>query len=84
MLEDIGEGAYVVLQVKYGLIRLVNTEADLCEQVENVDMSCPIKKGKTKIIKDVELPAEIPPVSSTLQALLAGANTIAGNLHCFR
>lgn len=56
------EGAYVVLQVKYGLIRLVNTEADLCEQVSNVDLTCPIKKGKTTIVKDVELPKEIPPV----------------------
>ena len=52
----------MVLQVKYGLIRLVNTEADLCEQVSNVDLTCPIKKGKTTIVKDVELPKEIPPV----------------------
>ena len=50
------------MQVKYGLIRLVNTEADLCEQVANVDLECPIKKGKTVITKDVELPKEIPPV----------------------
>lgn len=64
LLEDVGPGAYVVLQVKYGLIRLVNTEADLCEQVANVDLKCPIKKGKTVITKDVELPKEIPPVSS--------------------
>jgi hypothetical protein len=41
----------------------VNTKADLCEQVKNVDMKCPIEKGKTKITKDVELPNEIPPVS---------------------
>lgn len=63
LLEEVGEGAYVVLQVKYGLIRLVNTEANLCEQVSNVDLSCPIKKGKTTITKDVALPKEIPPVS---------------------
>jgi len=61
--QTIEEGAYIVLQVKYGLIRLVNTKADLCEQVKNVDMECPIEKGKTKITKDVELPNEIPPVS---------------------
>jgi hypothetical protein len=60
--EEIDAGAYVVLQVKYGLIRLVNTEADLCEQVSNVDLECPIKKGETVIRKDVELPKEIPPV----------------------
>jgi hypothetical protein len=62
LLEDIEKGAYVILQVKYGLIRLVNTQADLCEQVSNVDLECPIKKGKTTITKDVELPNEIPPV----------------------
>jgi len=68
LLEDVGDGAYVVLQVKYGLIRLVNTEADLCDQVSNVDLSCPIKKGKTKITKDVELPKEIPPGTYTVFA----------------
>lgn len=52
----------MVLQVKYGLIRLVNTEADLCEQVSNVELDCPIQKGNTTIVKDVELPKEIPPV----------------------
>ena len=63
MLEDVEDGAFVILQVKYGLIRLVNTQASLCEQVSNVDLECPIKKGKTTITKDVELPKEIPPVS---------------------
>ena len=62
-LEDVEEGAYVILQVKYGLIKLVNTEADLCDQVSNVDLECPIKKGQRIIRKEVELPKEIPPVS---------------------
>ncbi len=62
LLEDIGEGAYVQLQVKYGLIRLVSTKADLCEQVGNVDLKCPIEKGDVTITKDVDLPREIPPV----------------------
>lgn len=63
--EDVEQGAYVNLQVKYGLIRLVNTKADVCEQVKNVDLECPIKKGKTVITKDIQLPKEIPPVSHT-------------------
>jgi len=67
-LEDIQEGAYVHLQVKYGLIRLINTTADLCEQVKNVDLECPIKKGKTTITKEVELPNEIPPGKYTVLA----------------
>lgn len=62
LLEDIEDNAYVILQVKYGLIRLVNTQANLCEQVTNVDLECPIEKGKITITKDVELPKEIPPV----------------------
>jgi len=68
LLEDVEDGAYVILQVKYGLIRLVNTQANLCEQVSNVDLSCPVKKGKTTITKDVELPNEIPPGKYTVFA----------------
>jgi hypothetical protein len=55
----------------------VNTEANLCEQVSNVDLTCPIKKGKTTIVKDVELPKEIPPVRSIIpRAQISFANTI--------
>lgn len=61
--DTIEEGAYVLLQVKYGLIRLISTKADLCEQIENVDMECPIEKGVVSILKTVDLPNEIPPVS---------------------
>ncbi|KAF6829420.1 phosphatidylglycerol phosphatidylinositol transfer protein [Colletotrichum plurivorum] len=58
--ENIEKGAYVLLQVKYGLIRLISTKADLCEQIENVDLECPIEKGTLSITKSVELPNEIP------------------------
>ena len=51
------------LQVKYGLIRLISQTADLCDQLKNVDQDCPVKKGETKITKDVDLPNQIPPVS---------------------
>lgn len=66
--EDIKEGAYVLLQVKYGLIRLISTKADLCEQIGNVDLECPIEKGKLSITKTVSLPAEIPPGKYTVFA----------------
>ena len=59
---DIEEGAYVDLQVKYGLIKLISTRADLCEQLKQVDLECPLKKGETNLTKLVELPKEIPPV----------------------
>ena len=53
------------LIVKYGYIRLINTKADLCEQIKNVELECPIEKGKISITKEVDLPNEIPPVSFT-------------------
>ncbi len=59
--EEIEEGAYINLSVKYGLIRLINQRADLCEQMKNVDEECPLSGEKT-ITKDVDLPKEIPPV----------------------
>ncbi|KND87847.1 Phosphatidylglycerol/phosphatidylinositol transfer protein [Tolypocladium ophioglossoides CBS 100239] len=64
--KTIEEGAYVQLSVKYGLIRLINTKADLCEQIGNVDLKCPVKAGDMKITKKVDLPNEIPPVCDPL------------------
>lgn len=67
-LVDIEDGAYVVLQVKYGLIRIVNTKANFCEQVKNIDKECPIKKGEVIVRKDVEIPNEIPSGKYTVLA----------------
>lgn len=66
--QDVLDGAYVNLQVKYGLIRLVNQRADLCEQIKNVDLECPLKNGVTKIVKEVDIPVEIPPGTYTVLA----------------
>lgn len=60
--QTIEEGAYVLLVVKYGLIKLLTQKADLCEQITNVNMECPIEKGAVELTKSVELPNEIPPV----------------------
>jgi len=49
------------LQVKYGLITLINQETDLCDQVKNVDLKCPLKEGPLKLTKSVNLPSQIPP-----------------------
>jgi hypothetical protein len=51
----------VALQVKYGVITLIKQTVDLCEQVKNVDLDCPLD-GNLKFTKEVELPREIPPV----------------------
>lgn len=56
------KGAYVKVTVKYGLIQLLSTTADLCEQLGNVDLSCPLEPGKLTLVKSVELPSAIPPV----------------------
>ncbi|OTB08074.1 hypothetical protein M426DRAFT_52501 [Hypoxylon sp. CI-4A] len=61
VFEPITKDAYVQITVKYGLIRLVNMKADLCEQVGNVDLECPIEKGVLSITKSVEIPKEVPP-----------------------
>jgi len=66
--EAIEKGAYVNLQVKYGYIRLVNMKADLCDQIGNVDVECPIEEGILTITKSVELPNEIPPGKYTVHA----------------
>lgn len=66
--QRIEEGAYVKLTVKYGLIKLLTTTANLCEQFANVDMKCPIEEGEQTIEKTVDLPVEIPPVSFVPEA----------------
>jgi hypothetical protein len=69
--EQVERGAKVLLQVKYGLIRLINQEADLCEQLENnVDMSCPLEKGLMTFTKEVDVPKEIPPVRIDISVYL--------------
>ena len=61
--EEVVEGAYIFITVKYGLITLLHTKEDFCDQLKNIDKECPVKKGKTVVTKDVELPKQIPPVS---------------------
>ena len=63
MLETVEKGAYVNLVVKWGLITLIQQTADLCEQIENVDLECPLEKGKMVLEKKVDLPKQIPPVN---------------------
>lgn len=60
--EVVEEGSKMHLQVKYGLITLINQDADLCETIQKADLSCPLEKGEMSLTKDVDLPKEIPPV----------------------
>lgn len=62
------EGGYMHLQVKYGLITLINQTADLCETIGKADLKCPLEKGEMSLTKDVDLPREIPPGTYTVLA----------------
>ncbi|KAJ9669714.1 Phosphatidylglycerol/phosphatidylinositol transfer protein [Coniosporium apollinis] len=62
------EGSTIHLQVKYGLITLINQQTPLCDQVKNVDLECPLEKGEMKLSKSVDLPREIPPGKYTVLA----------------
>ena len=59
--KKVEEGAYVELSIKYGLIRIINTSVDLCQQLKEIDEECPVEGPKT-ITKSVQLPKEIPRV----------------------
>ncbi|MCJ1231883.1 Phosphatidylglycerol/phosphatidylinositol transfer protein [Toensbergia leucococca] len=65
--EKVEAGATVNLQVKYGLIRLINQELDLCNEIKKVDKECPLD-GDEVFTKDVDLPKEIPPGTYTVLA----------------
>ncbi|KAI4176747.1 MAG: hypothetical protein LQ343_000840 [Gyalolechia ehrenbergii] len=65
--EEVEQDAYINLSVKYGLITLVNTRADLCEQMKQVDETCPLS-GAKDFTKEVALPKEIPAGKYTVLA----------------
>lgn len=72
--QKVEQDAYINLSVKYGLITLVNTKADLCEQMKEVDETCPLE-GAKDFTKEVTLPKEIPPVSYSADS----PNSICGS-----
>ncbi|KAF3989169.1 hypothetical protein FT663_03616 [Candidozyma haemuli var. vulneris] len=59
--QAVTDGAYVEVDVRYGFIRLIHQTYDLCDEVHNVDLECPIKKGAQTISKSVAIPEEVPP-----------------------
>jgi len=66
--KDVEAGAKVFIQVKYGLITLIKQEADLCDQIGNVDLTCPLKKGPMNLTKEVEIPRQVPKGKYTVMA----------------
>jgi hypothetical protein len=57
--ETVPEGTTVDIIVKYGVVRLLTKRFDFCEQIKNVDETCPIPEGELAFTKDVDLPKEI-------------------------
>lgn len=66
--ETIKEGAYVDVVVNYGYIKLLTQTYDLCDELPNIDMTCPINKGDYTLTKEVEIPNEVPPGKYTVFA----------------
>jgi len=62
------EGSHIQLSVKYGYIKLINQDLDLCENVHEVGLECPIAPGDLILQKEVDLPKAIPPGKYTVQA----------------
>ncbi|KAK6531623.1 Phosphatidylglycerol/phosphatidylinositol transfer protein, variant 2 [Orbilia ellipsospora] len=62
--QRIEEGAVLAVEVKLGVIRLIKKDFDFCDLLSqaNVTVSCPIEPGHLEVIKDQDLPAQIPPV----------------------
>ena len=60
MSKDVEVGAKLYLTVKYNSIIILQEEADLCDQLPNVDLSCPLKKGPLDITKEVEITSQVP------------------------
>ncbi|KAF8450106.1 ML domain-containing protein [Terfezia claveryi] len=54
-------GAYVIVEVKYGYIKLIHKILDLCENAGQVDLECPVKAGELVLTKEIDLPKAIPP-----------------------
>lgn len=71
------------LQVKYGLITLINQNADGCETIGKADLECPLDKGEMTLTKDVSLPREIPPVRTAIyQCIMIAMLTVPpGHVH---
>ena len=58
--KDVGAGTKLFLTVKYNSVSILKQEADLCDLLPNVNLSCPIKKGVLSIKDEVEITSQVP------------------------
>jgi hypothetical protein len=68
--ETIAPGSYALVQVKIGLIKLIDAKFDVCEELPKINMTCPIQPGEQDILRVADIPREVPKV--TFQHLIGG------------
>ncbi|ORX89774.1 hypothetical protein K493DRAFT_318434 [Basidiobolus meristosporus CBS 931.73] len=66
--DEVGEGSYTTIFVKYGRIRILQMKIDTCKEIKQIGEECPLGPGPQNIDVEVELPKEIPPGSYTAHA----------------
>ena len=66
--KNVTEGAYILIEVSYGYIKLLKQTISLCDQVGKVNLTCPLEKGEAKISKEADIPKEAPPGQYTIRA----------------
>ncbi|GBC09758.1 hypothetical protein RclHR1_00910008 [Rhizophagus clarus] len=68
--EQVGEGSYIDVTVKLGLIKLLQKRFDLCEESQKVNKPCPLEQGDQQLLTTIDLPKEIPPGKYIVDALV--------------
>ncbi|KAJ1661143.1 Phosphatidylglycerol/phosphatidylinositol transfer protein [Dispira simplex] len=58
--QTIHEGSIVKITVKYGFIKLLTKQYQLCDLVKEINQTCPIQPGQLSFTKEVDIPGEIP------------------------
>ncbi|KAJ1981646.1 hypothetical protein H4R34_001994 [Dimargaris verticillata] len=67
--EDIVEGSFVDVTVKWGVIVLIRKRYQLCDLAGEIDEKCPVKQGKVTIKKAIDIPKEVPMGIYTVNAV---------------
>ena len=75
----------MIVEVKYGYIKLLHKTLDLCENAGQVDLECPVKSGEMTLTKEIGLPKQIPPVSALITSNRQSfkTNSLSGEIPCY-
>jgi hypothetical protein len=55
--------SYADVTVKLGLIQLIKDKFDICKEIVQFGETCPIQEGEVEIVKEIDIPSIVPPVS---------------------